>query len=221
MAHLRWLTWTMATTRCGSPPPLLAPIVSTYSSLPGRLRWISLSLYIRWPAVRYRFWKFYLWFLNIHANHYRLLISRALFTSRSPRITPRWSPSVRPAQARPASCRFANTKIFLSLYISPTIYFWNKGAYIYLLLKLTHKCSSFSLAVLLWAEMSECMLRTQATVGRFICWKIFFWNDWFIRIKLNSHFFRIKILSSELEFIAHIDAEVRKKLAKYRRLHKI
>ena len=187
MAHLRWLTWTMATTRCVSPPPPLAPIVSTYSSLPGRLRWISLSLCIRWPAVRYRFWKFYLWFLNIHANNYRLLISRALFTSRSPRTTPRWSPSVRPAQARPASCRFANTKIFLSLYISPTIYFWNKGAYIYLLLKLTHKCSSFSLAVLLWAEMSECMLRTQATVGRFNVFKSIF-LEWLIysnKIKLS------------------------------------
>ena len=176
MAHFRWLTWTMATTRCGSPPPLQAPIVSTYSFLPGRLRWISFSLCIRWPAVGYRFGKFPLWFLNILANHYRLLISRALFTSRSPRTTPRWSPSVRLAQARPASCRFANTKIFPSLYISPTIYFWNKGAYIYLLLKLTHKCSSFSLAVLLWAEMSECMLRTQATVGRFNVFKSIFFG---------------------------------------------
>ena len=108
--------------------------------------------------------------------------------------------------------RFSLVCIFPQQYI-----FGIRELYIYLLLKLTHKCSSFSLAVLLWAEMSECMLRTQATVGRFICWKIFFWNDLFIRIKLNSHFFRIKILSSELEFIAHIDAEVHKKLAKYRR----
>ena len=69
-----------------------------------------------------------------------------------------------------------------------------------------------------WAGV--CCGHRQLSVGS-MCLKIFVWNDWFIRIKIKLALFRIKILSSELEFIAHIDAEVRKKQAKYRRLHKI
>ena len=105
MAHLRWLTWTMATTRCVSPPPLQAPIASTYSSLPGRLRWILLLLW--WIIVAFLFPIFD----QLYHYLYRLLISRAHSSSRLLRTTRRSFPLARPARARPDSCRFANTKM--------------------------------------------------------------------------------------------------------------